>query len=102
MFRGVTGLLAKQTPPSSEESKHARGFQSLNVNNGHYFAAALTSFVVGAMQMILLKLGPDASSIEIGTFVGGGPLGIVACMWAHHRTLGKRHSCNVNCGADRP
>lgn len=79
----------------------ALGFQSLNVNNGHYFAAALTSFVIGAMQMILLKLLPDASSIEIAAFVGGGPLGIAASMWAHHRMLGKRHSCNVNCGAAR-
>lgn len=40
----------------------ALGAQSLNVNNGHYIAAALTSFVIG-----------------------GGPFGITASMWAHPR-----------------
>lgn len=80
----------------------ALGFQSLNVNNGHYLAAALTSFVIGAMQMVLLKLGPDASAIEIAAFIGGGPLGIMASMVVHRRTLGKRRRANINCGADRP
>lgn len=34
----------------------ALGAQSLNVNNGHYVAAALTSFVIGAGQMVLSRL----------------------------------------------
>jgi len=79
----------------------ALGFQSLNVNHGHYRAAALTSFVIGSMQMIVLKLGPDASTLEVAAFIGGGPIGIVCSMWAHRRTLGKRPA-NINCGADRP
>lgn len=75
----------------------ALGFQSLNVNNGHYLAAALTSFVIGAMQIIVLKLGPDASVIEAVAFVAGGPFGIIASMWAHRRTIGKRRrSSNIN------
>lgn len=61
----------------------ALGAQSLNVNNGHYVAAALTSLVIGAGQMVLFKLAPEASWSEIAAFVSGGPFGITASMWAH-------------------
>lgn len=105
----------------------ALGFQSLNVNNGHYWAAATTSVVIGSMQMVLLQLGPDASTIQIAAAIAGGPLGIVCSMWAHRRTVGRRarssvvwtevksgkvprphdwpappDESNINCGADRP
>ncbi len=71
----------------------ALGAQSLNVNNGHYIAAAFTSFVIGAGQMILFKLAPNASWSEIAAFLLGGPFGITASMWAHPRLaklLGRR------------
>lgn len=63
----------------------ALGLQSLNVNNGHHYAAAITSFAIGAMQMVLFKLAPDASWSEIAAFLTGGPFGIVSSMWAHPR-----------------
>lgn len=63
----------------------ALGAQSLNVNNGHYLAAALTSFVIGAGQMVLFKLAPEAGASEIAAFLLGGPFGIVGSMWAHSR-----------------
>ena len=63
----------------------ALGAQSLNVNNGHYIAAAVTSFVIGSGQMILFKLAPNASWTEIASFLLGGPFGITASMWAHPR-----------------
>jgi len=61
----------------------ALGAQSLNVNNGHYIAAALTSFVIGSGQMVLFKLAPNASWTEIASFLLGGPFGIISSMWAH-------------------
>jgi len=61
----------------------ALGAQSLNVNNGHYIAAAVTSFVIGAGQMVLFKLAPNASWSEIVAFLIGGPFGITASMWTH-------------------
>ena len=61
----------------------ALGAQSLNVNNGHYYAAAFTSFVIGGGQMVLFKLAPNASWSEIAAFLLGGPFGITASMWAH-------------------
>lgn len=63
----------------------ALGAQSLNVNNGHYYAAAVTSFAIGAMQMVLFKLAPNANWTEIAAFLSGGPFGITASMWAHPR-----------------
>jgi hypothetical protein len=63
----------------------ALGLQSLNVNGGHYKAAFLCSFVIGVGQMILLKLGPNASPSEIAAYLCGGPVGIVFSMWAHGR-----------------
>ena len=65
----------------------ALGLQSLNVNGGHYRAAFFTSFAIGGANMILLKLGPDASALEIAAFLGGGPFGIIISMWFHQRAL---------------
>jgi hypothetical protein len=53
----------------------ALGLQSLNVNNGHHYAAAVTSFAIGAMQMVLFKLAPNASWMEIAAFLLGGIFG---------------------------
>lgn len=61
------------------------GLQSLNVNNGHHVAAAVTSFAIGSMQMVLFKLAPNATWTEIAAFLLGGPFGITASMWAHPR-----------------
>lgn len=61
----------------------ALGLQSLNVNGGHMRLAFLTSFAIGAANLVLYKLAPDASGIEIAAYLIGGPLGIVAAMRAH-------------------
>lgn len=65
----------------------ALGLQSLNVNNGYYLLAAVTSFVIGSGQMVLYKLAPDASVSEIAAFLLGGPFGITASMWCHPRLV---------------
>ena len=67
------------------------GLQSLNVNGGHYRAAFATSFLIGSMQMVALKLGPNAGLPEIAGYLLGAPLGIVASMWFHKRTIGSRN-----------
>lgn len=63
----------------------ALGLQSLNVNNGHYWAAAFTSLFIGSSQLVLFKLAPDSNMLEMVAFVSGGPLGITASMWMHPR-----------------
>jgi hypothetical protein len=70
---------------SSFVSVFALGFQSQNVNNGHYWAAFMTSFAIGGGHLLLYKLVPDASLSEVLAYLIGGPLGITASMWAHRR-----------------
>jgi hypothetical protein len=57
-------------------SVFALGFQSLNVNGGHYRLAFLTSFAIGGGQLVLMRLIPDASVSEILVTLLGGPFGI--------------------------
>lgn len=66
------------------------GLQSLNVNRGHYLAAFLTSFGIGASNLIVLKLAPNATAVEMAAYLTGGPFGIVASMWAHRHFTRKR------------
>lgn len=59
----------------------ALGAQSLFVNNGRYLPAALNSFAIGTGNLILFKLAPEASGVEIAGFLMGGPIGICAAMY---------------------
>jgi len=67
----------------------ALGFQSQNVNNGHYKAAFFTSFAIALSNLILFKTVPQAGFLEIGAYLAAGPLAIVASMWAHERWMPK-------------
>jgi hypothetical protein len=67
----------------------ALGFQSLNVNGGHYWLAFLTSLVIGVANLVLFKLAPNATTSEMAAFLSGGPFGIVASMWVHRRFVGR-------------
>lgn len=61
----------------------ALGLQSLNVNQGHYIAAAATSTLISTGHIYLYELMPQAS---LGTRLGyylGGIAGITASMWFH-------------------
>jgi len=92
------------------------GLQCLNVNNGHHWAAFFTSFGIGASNLVLFKLAPDANATEMLAYMLGGPFGILAAMWLHPRMAlwFKQRECsrkfkkatlrgvNTNCGADRP
>lgn len=84
----------------------ALGFQSLNVNGGHYWSAFLTSFAIAAGNFALLKIVPgDTTPLQLAAYFAGGPFGIVASMWLHRRTVGKRKHMgqgNIDCGANRP
>lgn len=68
----------------------ALGLQSLNVNGNHYLAAFLTSFVIGGSQFWLYKIMPSADLPQVAAYLLGGPFGIVASMWFHRRTIGRR------------
>lgn len=71
-------------------SVFALGFQSLNVNGGHYLAAFLTSFLIGIGHLALYRFMPDAGISEIAAYLLGGPFGIVSSMWAHRRLITRK------------
>lgn len=66
------------------------GFQSLNVNNGHYFGAFFTSFFIGLGNLILFKTVPQAGFIEIGAYLIAGPFAITSSMVVHRRWMKAR------------
>lgn len=63
----------------------ALGFQQQNVIGRHYGAAVLTSLVIGSAQIFLWRAVPVATAAEIAATLAGGPVGIVAAMYAHPR-----------------
>lgn len=68
----------------------ALGFQSRTVNQGHYLAAAVTSFIIGGANLILLKYGSQVSTIpEAVGYLTGGPIAIVLAIWTHKRFFGR-------------
>jgi hypothetical protein len=69
------------------------GLQSLNVNRGHYTAAFFTSIGIGTGQLVLYKLAPNASGLEIAAYLVGGPFGIVASMAFHQRFFRRNVQC---------
>jgi peptidoglycan/LPS O-acetylase OafA/YrhL len=68
----------------------ALGFQSLNVNKGHYRAAFFTSFAIAVSNLVLFKTVPQANWLEIAAYLTAGPCAIVASMWAHRKWMTKR------------
>jgi len=69
----------------------ALGFQSLNVNNGHFRAAFLTSFAISASNLVLFKTVPQADMLQISAYLTAGPCAIVSSMWAHSKWMKPRN-----------
>ena len=65
----------------------ALGLQQLNVQGHHYVLAALTSCLIGGAQIYLWRTMPSASGSEIVATLCGGPVGILAAMYAHPRLV---------------
>ncbi len=79
----------------------ALGLQSLNVNGGHRAAAFVTSFAIGAANLALYKLAPEASGLEIAAYLAGGPLGILSAIALHPaliRLYRKPHAGRADAG----
>jgi hypothetical protein len=73
----------------------ALGFQQQNVTGNHYGAAFFTSFLIGGGQLGILKMVPNTDDpLMVAAYLMGGPLGIIASMVAHRRTVGRKHGRN--------
>lgn len=64
-------------------SVFALGLQSLNVNQGHYLAAALTSMLISTGHVALYRYMPEASLSHLAAYYAGGITGITSSMWFH-------------------
>ena len=71
-------------------SVFALGFQSQNVNQGHYSAAFMTSFAIGGGHLLLYRMMPEAGLSEIVAYLLGGPFGITASMVVHRRWMARK------------
>lgn len=62
----------------------ALSLQSLNVMGGHKALAFVTSFSIGACNLVLLKIVPQPTAwIENIAYLAGGPFGVLAAMRWH-------------------
>lgn len=65
----------------------ALGFQQHNVHYRRYQAAFLNGIFIGIMNLLVLRLGPSASPVEMAGFLTGGPLGSVAAIWLNGKVF---------------
>lgn len=65
------------------------GLQSNVVRDGRYVLAFFNSLCIGTANLVMLKLAPNASPVEIACYLSGGPLAIVSSMYFHKRFLCK-------------
>lgn len=65
------------------------GVQSQFVNRGRALPAFFISFFIGAGNLLMLKLAPNASPLEMAAYMSGGPIGIVCAIhffaWLHKK-----------------
>lgn len=65
----------------------AAAWQSLCVNGGHYRLASANSFLIGALQIVVLSrlVGPSSTIADVITYCCGGAVGAPLAMWAKAR-----------------
>lgn len=66
------------------------GLQSQLVNRGHHVAAFINSALIGAANLVLFKLAPDATGVEILGYLSGGPFGILTSMYVYKHVFSHR------------
>ena len=63
------------------------GYQQHNVHYRRYQAAFVNSIFIEVMNLLVLRLGPSASPVEMVAFLIGGPLGSVAAIWLNGKVF---------------
>lgn len=74
------------------------GLQSQLVNNGHYVGAFFNSLAIGASNLVLYRLAPEATGIEVAAYLAGGPIGIVAAMYVYRYKRQAQRVQRFRCG----
>jgi len=66
-------------------SVFALGLQSLNVNQGLYLPAAVTSFFISTGHIFLYEIMPHPTGLDRVGYYTGAIAGITASIWFHKR-----------------
>lgn len=64
----------------------ALSYQQQNVHYRRYLLAVVNSAFIASLNLLVVKLGSQASPTEMLAFVSGQPLGTVAAMWLGSRS----------------
>lgn len=65
----------------------ALSFQQQNIHYRRYLPALINAAFIAALNLFVVKLGSQASPMEMLAFVAGQPLGTAAAMWMHELRL---------------
>jgi hypothetical protein len=68
-------------------SVFGRAIQQLNVQGGHYLAAALTPYLIAAGDVAVILIAVHAGWWSIPWAGTGGAIGATAAMWLHKRVM---------------
>jgi len=66
-----------------------RALQQLNVTGGHYIAAAITSYAIGAAEVAVILMAIEYGWIAIPWMGTGGAIGVTTAMLMHRKTIGR-------------
>jgi hypothetical protein len=64
----------------------ALSLQQQNIHGGRYFLAVVNAAFIASLNLLVVKVGSQASPTEMLAFVAGQPLGTVAAMWLGSRS----------------
>ena len=60
----------------------------LNIH-GYMWAAAGNSFLIGTAQLVMWRIMPNPSMLEIGAFLVAGPVGNIIAQWVNRKDIAR-------------
>jgi hypothetical protein len=68
----------------------ALSFQQHHVHCRRYGFAFTNAVIIGILNLVMIKLGSQASPTEMMAYISGGPMGNVAAMWVHDKVFSEK------------
>ena len=65
----------------------ALSYQQQNIFYRRYFPAVVNAAFIASLNLLVVKMGSQATPAEMLAFIAGQPLGTVAAMWLSSRRL---------------
>jgi lipoprotein signal peptidase len=68
----------------------ALSFQQHHVHCRRYGFTFVNAVIIGALNLVMIKLGSQASPTEMLAYISGGPIGNVVAMWVHDKVFSEK------------